>query len=93
MTDSFCKLLVYLFCSVIVIHIVAVSTDDGRSVSYFSRARYQRCHSTGDSKIAKSCYDLSVLSMSVMGFQKKVCIVGGWVAVLLHLCPAAGYHA
>ena len=23
-------------------------------------------------------YDLSVLSMSVMGFQKKVCIAGGW---------------
>ena len=23
-------------------------------------------------------YDLSVLSMSVMGFQKKVCIGGGW---------------
>ena len=26
-----------------------------------------------------SYYDLSVLSMSVMGFQKKVCMGGGWV--------------
>ena len=25
-----------------------------------------------------SYYDLSVLSMSVMGFQKKVWMVGGW---------------
>ena len=24
-------------------------------------------------------HDLSVLSMSVMGFQKKVCMEGGWV--------------
>ena len=30
--------------------------------------------------IAKSCcyYDLSVLSMSVMGFKKKVWMGGGW---------------
>ena len=35
--------------------------------------------------IAKSCcyYDLSVLSMSVMGFQKKVWMGGGWVGLAL----------
>ena len=33
-----------------------------------------------------SYYDLSVLSMSVMGFQKKVCMGGGWVGELYLSC-------
>ena len=32
-----------------------------------------------------SYYDLSGLSMSVMGFQKKVCMVGGWGELYLVL--------